>query len=998
MNLGQHTIDALAAVWREAMLRGLWQGSIALVLALVICLFPFRASIKSWVWRGAYAKLLLAFFFTAAISLPLLQPRRPLLTPGIQKSAANEIRLSNPPEIAHPVAFEVGQYAALSVVTGRQDASRSTAERLYRPNWLRVLFLCWGIGTLLGGIRLLRCFLAARRLRKNCMPIEDLQIQTRLASLSERLDVKAPALMACETVSNPLLIGIVRPAIVLPPRITKAPPDELDIVLAHELAHLKRCDLAWNWLGTVVKTIFWFHPLVWICVREWRLAQEIACDELALRATSAPPAQYGTLLLEFAARITAEPAALISASMISNKKSLERRLKAMKNFSRNKSLGWATALILICITIGVIPWRVVAQKTTDESTANKTEKKKVPDLADIPEVKTPSPDALNDASRQLYAREIELAKRELDDFQRGYENGKVDSTALIQQQREIARLNRELARYENNQEGYKKSLLEEIKLIDQLIADQKKRIENGVDTRNSGLKLERERLRLERELAEADRSFAPKYPPTKPPNSGHGVVDIAALQKQFDDQTEKVRRVQKEVDERRFQLGFSDLGDNSFQSTSEAETVRNLEANRTKYELEYTQSFTLYTNLAGMSRNDLRRAIPTASPDGAMDRYLIQLAEAETQYAALRGDFSEEHPQVVKLASVIKTLNEQIEARIDGVLNGLKSLVDTRKNTLEKITQMVKEAKERDARKRRDYAPYFASKRDLETQQRIHDIIYARILQETVDAQIPKSTAVETVDQARASNKPVRSNVPLSSDLTITGLMEDAQLKTLVAALNAREKELAEAGDNKGSREALERDIADLKKRIERDKDDSANWARENSDVPPTTVVSSRAGVVQKLLVKVGEHVRSGQPLVRLDDREARARLETVMAERRVTGTAVSLEEIELKEVQKEYKRKKELAEQKLVSDSEVPNPSKAELKLRQAQAQYDVTLQKEMEARLEAEMFTITAPVSGTIESILVQPGGAVITPLVQGVVKIIPDKKQERGDSLGF
>jgi len=247
---------------------------------------------------------------------------------------------------------------------------------------------------------------------------------------------------------------------------------------------------------------------------------------------------------------------------------------------------------------------------------------------------------------------------------------------------------------------------------------------------------------------------------------------IDALQKTFEEQTAKVKKVQEEVDQRRLELGISDMGPDFFQNTTEPETVRNLEANRTKYELEYTQSFTLYTNLAGMSRKELRRAIPTAAPDAAMDRYLTQLAEAETQYTAMKGDFSEEHPQVVKLISVIKTLNEQIEARIDGVLQGLKSLVDTRKNTLDKITQMVEAAKKNDATKRKEYSPYFASKRDLETQQRIRDTIYMRILQETVDAHIPKTTLVEIVDPAKPSNKPVRPNVPLNIGLgVVVGLI-----------------------------------------------------------------------------------------------------------------------------------------------------------------------------------------------------------------------------------
>jgi succinoglycan biosynthesis transport protein ExoP len=242
---------------------------------------------------------------------------------------------------------------------------------------------------------------------------------------------------------------------------------------------------------------------------------------------------------------------------------------------------------------------------------------------------------------------------------------------------------------------------------------------------------------------------------------------IAALQKQFDEQTGKVKAVQQQVDEQRLKLGISDIGDSSFQTTPEPETVRVLERSRNQYELEYTQSNTLLSNLVSLSREKLRKAIPTAYPDPALEKYLAQLGEAEQRYTAAKADYSDDHPDVQRVVLLIKKLNEQIEDRIDGVITGLKSLVDTRKKTLDKILDMVTAAKHEDATKRMEWGPYFAAKRDLETQQRIRDTIYMRILQETVDAQIPKSTLVEIVDDAKAANKPVRPNVALNISLGI---------------------------------------------------------------------------------------------------------------------------------------------------------------------------------------------------------------------------------------
>ena len=58
---------------------------------------------------------------------------------------------------------------------------------------------------------------------------------------------------------------------------------DLRIMLAHELVHVKRHDLAWNWLPTVTGWLLFFHPLVWLATRGWCEAQEAACDEALIQ-------------------------------------------------------------------------------------------------------------------------------------------------------------------------------------------------------------------------------------------------------------------------------------------------------------------------------------------------------------------------------------------------------------------------------------------------------------------------------------------------------------------------------------------------------------------------------------------------------------------------------------------------------------------------------------------------------------------------------------------
>ena len=72
---------------------------------------------------------------------------------------------------------------------------------------------------------------------------------------------------------------------------------DLELALAHELAHIKRRDLNWNWLPTLARVLFFFNPLVWVTGRELGIAQEMACDEMAVHATRAGVARYGRVLL-----------------------------------------------------------------------------------------------------------------------------------------------------------------------------------------------------------------------------------------------------------------------------------------------------------------------------------------------------------------------------------------------------------------------------------------------------------------------------------------------------------------------------------------------------------------------------------------------------------------------------------------------------------------------------------------------------------------------------
>jgi hypothetical protein len=174
-------------------------------------------------------------------------------------------------------------------------------------------------------------------------------------------------------VDGPLLTGIVRPTVILPDNAeTTFDQSELRLMLAHELAHLKRRDLLWNWLPTVVGWLFFFHPLVWLLRRGWFESQEAACDEMVIQKEPVGAAEYGRLLLKLSAHWPRRPrASLAAAGVLGAYRNLERRILAMthvKPFSR-QSLMVSGGVIFVIAVLGITPWRLVAQDRTQETKA-----------------------------------------------------------------------------------------------------------------------------------------------------------------------------------------------------------------------------------------------------------------------------------------------------------------------------------------------------------------------------------------------------------------------------------------------------------------------------------------------------------------------------------------------------------------------------------------------------------------------------------------------------
>lgn len=170
--------------------------------------------------------------------------------------------------------------------------------RLAASDALPYLDAFWLLGVLCLSVRTFGGWWLIHRLRHSAMQKAPYTLRIGLDRI--RLQMGIPRfvdLRLSGRIASPLTVGVIRPLILLPiTALTSLSPDQIEVVLAHELAHIRRADYFWNILQTMIETLFFFHPAVWWISRRLREQRELCCDDVAVN-TCKDPTVYATALL-----------------------------------------------------------------------------------------------------------------------------------------------------------------------------------------------------------------------------------------------------------------------------------------------------------------------------------------------------------------------------------------------------------------------------------------------------------------------------------------------------------------------------------------------------------------------------------------------------------------------------------------------------------------------------------------------------------------------------
>jgi beta-lactamase regulating signal transducer with metallopeptidase domain/HEAT repeat protein len=275
----------------------LWQGAaIAALLRLVLALAaPSRPTLRYALGCGALALMLAAPLITAARALSVSPESYEFNPSGSVTARSSDARVSDastsgaappvragaPDRLNHPDRLDHLE---------RQD--RPSAWTLPPSIRARVTLMlpwlvgAWAIGVMLLSVRLAGGWWRTRALRTRGIEAAPDACQRMAARLIERMRITRPvAFFVSSRVTAPIVFGHVKPVVLVPAAVLAGlSPSQLDAILAHELAHVRRHDYLVNLLQTVIETIFFYHPAVWWVSRQVRQAREECCDDIAVAA------------------------------------------------------------------------------------------------------------------------------------------------------------------------------------------------------------------------------------------------------------------------------------------------------------------------------------------------------------------------------------------------------------------------------------------------------------------------------------------------------------------------------------------------------------------------------------------------------------------------------------------------------------------------------------------------------------------------------------------
>lgn len=265
--LSEKIIDALG--W--TILHSLWQGLLIGILLLLL-LYLYRHHNPEIRYNLSVFSLGLIFVLSVLTFIFYLK----------DKGHANDIAEYG---IQLPDAIDVtviGSTESLLPSSWAADSFQYLIKAI--PGKFPLIITLWLAGVLIISLRMTGGFYLNEKLRKSCLYEIPDELQKRFLKLLNKMNIHRKVnIHLSSLVEIPSLIGYFKPVVLIPlSAVTHMPVEQLEAILAHELAHIRRHDYLVNVFQSFIEALFFYHPFVWMIQKRIRMERENCCDDIAL--------------------------------------------------------------------------------------------------------------------------------------------------------------------------------------------------------------------------------------------------------------------------------------------------------------------------------------------------------------------------------------------------------------------------------------------------------------------------------------------------------------------------------------------------------------------------------------------------------------------------------------------------------------------------------------------------------------------------------------------
>jgi len=310
----------------------IWQG---LIIGFILFLiFRYRRNISS------QTKYLMGVFALAAIFLSSLFTFFAAYHPV---SLQADMTIFSPAGISNLSSISEGG-DELSIINPISSGWQQSLIRTFD-----IVSIIWILGVILIALRLAGGMLVINGMRRQGVsPLpEAWERRMKMLALKTGLHRSITCLQS-QKVMVPTVIGILRPVILIPSMIISGfPADQLETIIVHELAHIRRHDFLINVMQSIMEALFFYHPVVWIISENVRQEREICCDDDTVKVCGKVTLYARALACLSAYQIKA---AIPSVAITGNKKSIIHRVERIlnnKKMKTNKTERLIAGLVLV---------------------------------------------------------------------------------------------------------------------------------------------------------------------------------------------------------------------------------------------------------------------------------------------------------------------------------------------------------------------------------------------------------------------------------------------------------------------------------------------------------------------------------------------------------------------------------------------------------------------------------------------------------------------------